>query len=355
MFSVKSLQARWQLAFVLLIVPAGVQAEAPAYVPLLTDAEAWKKLPPAEEGAGQPLPAWIRALAGSLPKTAAALLDWDHAQRVESPLPPLLRAKLRWITASTNRCAYARAYARADYIRAGGQAADLDDLPTKIEQLPEAERLALKVMRQLAEAAYSISDAQMARLVELYGEEKVAAMVLLAAYANLQDRLLLALGAAVEPNGPLPPLKIRFRKMASPPTPPKPGKDDPGRNGAKAVRQVSPPATNPPPVPERVTDPEWTSVSFEELRGKIKQQIVRRQARIRIPDASAVRANLPENLPSPDHQLRIIWHLVTYGYQPRLTAAWSGAGRAFREDSDLDSVFRTSLFWVVTRAVQCFY
>src|SRR5262249_52771876 len=70
-----------------------------AHVPVLTDAEAWKNLPPVEEGFGQRLPAWIRALAGPLPKTAAAMINWDYVQRAESPLPPQLRAKLRWMTA----------------------------------------------------------------------------------------------------------------------------------------------------------------------------------------------------------------------------------------------------------------
>jgi hypothetical protein len=101
-------------AFVLLLLPVAGWAGDAAFVPVLTDAEAWKKLPPVEEGFGEPLPVWIRALAGSMPRTAAALLDWDYAQRVESPLPPQLRAKLRWFTAQANRCEYARAYARAD-------------------------------------------------------------------------------------------------------------------------------------------------------------------------------------------------------------------------------------------------
>jgi hypothetical protein len=83
--------------------------------------------------------------------------------------------------------------------------------------------------------------------------------------------------------------------------------------------------------------------------------MARPHARIRIPEARDVRPNLPDYLPKPDSQLRIVWHLVTYGYQPRLTAAWSGTGRAFRDDCDLDPVFRGSLFWVVTRAVRCFY
>ncbi len=92
-----------------------------AHVTVLSDAEAWKNLPPVEEGFGQPLPVWIRALARSLPNTAAAMIELDYVQRAENPLPAKLRAKLRWIAAFANRCEYAKAYARADYVRAGGE------------------------------------------------------------------------------------------------------------------------------------------------------------------------------------------------------------------------------------------
>jgi alkylhydroperoxidase family enzyme len=318
-----------------------------AHVPVLTDAEAWKRLPPAEEGYGQPLPAWIRALAGSMPNTAAALIDWDYMQRAESPLPPKLRAKLRWMTAQANRCDYAKTYARADYVRAGGRVEEIDRLPQQLEKLPASERLALQVMRQLAEAGYTVTDKQMADLIKAYGEKQVAAMVLLSAYANFQDRLLLALGVAVESDGPLPPVKVRFR------TPPASSQAS-GPKGAPR-KKLRPPAKNPPPVPEKVDDPEWTAISFDTLRELVRQQKERPQARIRVPDAETARANLPPGLPQPDKQVEIVWHRVTYGYQPQLTAAWSRTGRAFRDDASLDRVHGVSMFWVVTRAAQCFY
>lgn len=331
--------------WVVLLAPGWAPA---ANVSVLSDGETWKKLPVAEEGGGQPLPAWIRALAGTLPKTAAAMIDLDYAQRVESPLPPRLRAKLRWVAADANRCEYARAYARFDYLRAGGGAEDIDDLPRRLDKLPEAERLALQMVRQLVEAAYTITDAQVARLVQLYDEKQVVAIVLVAAYANFQDRLLLALGVAVEPGGPLPPVKARFRK-------PPAAKKSAAAPKEKPKRQVSPPATNPPPVPERVDDPEWTAVSYESLRRRLSEQIERPRARVRIPDWEAVQKTWPEGSPRPDSPVRIKWSLLTYGYQPRLTAVWLGGLRAFRQESDLNPVFHESMFWVVTRSLQCFY
>ena len=118
--------SRWCVWVVVGLMLAPAWAGAGSHVPVPTDAEAWKLLPPVEKGFGQPLPAWVRSLAGTLPKTAAAMLDLDHAQRAENPLPPRLRAKLRWIAAHANRCKYTAAYARADYVRAGGQGKDID-------------------------------------------------------------------------------------------------------------------------------------------------------------------------------------------------------------------------------------
>jgi alkylhydroperoxidase family enzyme len=321
---------------------------------VLTDQEAWKNLPPAEEGGGQPLPAWIRALAVSLPKTAAAMLDLDYAQRMERALPLQLRAKLRFVAAKANRCVYAQAYACADYVRAGGKAEDIDDLANRITKLPEKERLALEFVRQLTEAAYTVTDQQVARLVELYDEQQVVAMVLVAAYANFQDRLLLALGVAVEPEGPLPPIKVRFRKPPAAPKPENGSTADIGKEGSK--RKLSPPAQNPPAIPEKVDDPEWTAISFENLRQRLGQQIGRREARVRIPDSKTVLSNLPDTVPPLDaHEMDIRWCRLTYGYQPKLTAAWLGGLDVFDKESDLDFLFHESMFWVVTRSLQCFY
>jgi alkylhydroperoxidase family enzyme len=341
-------------AMIMLLLDQEKPKPAPARVPVLDDKEAWKVLPAAEEGAGQPLPVWIRALAGSLPKTAAAMINLDYVQRTENPLPPRIRARLRWVAADVNRCEYARVYARADYVRSGGKSEDLDDLTGKLDKLPEDERLALQLVRQLGERAYTVTDAQMARLVKLYGEEKVVAIVLVAAYANFQDRLLLALGVEVEKGGPLPPVKVRFRKP--PPQATSKDKDSPKDKAKEAPkRKLSPPAKNPPQVPEKVDDPEWTAVSFDTLRDHLKDQMASRPGRIRIPTWETVLDNLPEGAPKPEKPSRIIWSLVTMGYQPKLSMPWSAGLRAFREESDLDAVFHESMFWVVTRSLQCFY
>ena len=98
---------------------------------LLSDAEAWRLLPLATNGAGHPLPTWARMLASELPRTAAALLQLDLAQRTKSPVEPELRAAMRWVAAHANHCIYAEADAAADALRAGVS-------PSRIEALGQA-------------------------------------------------------------------------------------------------------------------------------------------------------------------------------------------------------------------------
>ena len=217
----------------------------------------------------------------------------------------------------------------ADFLRAGGHASQLDNLPSTLGTLPEKERLAFELVKQLVEAAYTISDAQMDRLIELYGPEQAAGIVLVAAYATFQDQLLLALGVAVEPEGPLPPAKVVFKKTTD-----------------ESKRRVQSPRVavgGLPPVPDKVDDPEWNAVPFEKLQSNMDKQIARRQARLPIPDAKTVLKDFPKDLtPPPDRSLRIRWCRLCYGYQPRLTAAWLEGLAAFHEDSDLDMKYSTS-------------
>jgi len=67
------------------------------------------------------------------------------------------------------------------------------------------------------------------------------------------------------------------------------------------------------------------------------------------------RVGLPADMPQRDKPIRIQWSLLNYGYQPRLTAAWLGGLRAFRQESDLAMIHYESMFWVVTRSLRCFY
>ena len=127
---------------------------------------------------------------------------------------------MRWVAARANRCAYSMAYAEADLKRAGLDEAGLRSLRGNHDDLPEPERAALDFAHRMTVDASEVGDAEVARLIARYGESKVVAMVLLLAYANFQDRLLLALDVSIEPGGPMPPPDVRFDPKADPPSVP---------------------------------------------------------------------------------------------------------------------------------------
>jgi hypothetical protein len=187
--------------------------------------------------------------------------------------------------------------------------------------------------------ASQVTDAEVARLLGWYGEEKVTAMGLLLAHANFQDRLLLALGSPIESGGPMAPLDLTLDPKADPSAVP-PRKRPEGR-----------------PVPEepaRIVDPFWLSMEFDDLQGKLSEQRAR-PSRIRVPTFEEVLRTMPPQIPRPERPIRIRWTLVTMGYQAELASAWSATTKAFREESKQDRVFEESLFWIVTRTIHCFY
>lgn len=314
-------------------------------VPVLDDDEARRKLPPMEQGGGsgdpaparQPLPVWARALAGPLPNTTAAMLWLDYLHRAQSPLDPVLRGKVRWIAAHANRCAYSEAVAAADLRRARVDDSTIRALAGDLAKLPDAECAALTFARKMTLDAATVTDAEMSRLIRLYGEKNVVAMVLLLAYANFQDRLLLALDAQIEPGGPLAPLDVRFAKDAH----------------ADAPERPKSPGTAASTGSSLVHDPEWVSVRFSELQSAMEEQRAR-EGRIYVPPWDEVRKLLPADR-VPNKPLRIKWSLVCLGHQPELAMAWSACTRAFAQDAKQDRVFEETLFWVVTRSLRCFY
>src|SRR5579883_1421486 len=313
-----------------------------ARVPLASAAAAWQALPDlaAGEKAG-PLPSWARAYAVSLPRTTAAVLELDYAQRAKSPLPPRLRAMVRWAAAAANRSPYGEAYALFDLRAAGATDADVTALRDDPAKLPEADRAAVAFARKLTLRAYAITDAEFEALRKLQGDANAVAIVLCAAYANFQDRLLLTLGlTAVEPGGPLPPIPVAFRK---------PYQGDAG----------TPPRDLPPPgaggeTPETVTDSEWLKLDPDVLRQSMADQ-QKRSPRLPVPAFDEVKKKLPPGTYKGNKPLRINWSLVCLGYQPELTLAWLNCLRTFEAEAKQDRVFEETLFWVVTRSLACFY
>ena len=318
--------------------PSASKASNP-FVPLLSDIEAWERLPRAISGSGQPLPNWAKAAAAQLPRTAAAMLELDAAHRLKSPLDPILRGKQRWVVADANRCEYSQAYALADLRRAGLTEPAIAVLTGHPSQWPAKDRDALEFVRLLTVAAPTIPDALFEKLRVRYTERGVAAMVLLAAYGNFQDRIILGLNLPLEPNGPLPPVDVRFAEGAlqiAPLIPPENG-EDVYLDKRRAV------------VPK---DEQWSKLSYEELQRRLENQR-NRKPRLPVPTWDEVKVKLPA--PMAQRPTRIVWSLTNYGYAHELAIPWTTATRTHWAESPGDRILEESLFWIQTRAIGCNY
>lgn len=314
----------------------GSQKQPTSFVPLLDNAAAWRHLPPVSLGAGQPLPAWARATAETLPRTTAAMLELDYLHRAGSPLDPRLRGMMRWSAAHANRCAFTETQALADLRLAGVGVEAIDALTRDPRRLSPDEQAAVEFARKLTSAAYTVTDEEMAQLIKTHGEKQVVAMVQLLAHANFQDRLIHALGAAAEE--PLLPLPVVFDKKT-----------------VSGSTQAPPRKTpTPPPGPEpasRITDPEWLAFDYDALQKRLGGQKAR-EPRIRVPTSEELNKQNPD---APPQKIGIRWSLVCSGYQPKLAQGWSACTRAFGEEAQQNRAFEELQFWVVTRSLNCFY
>jgi alkylhydroperoxidase family enzyme len=309
-------------------VPA-LEAAAPpprTRFPLLGNDDAWRRLP----YQNPPLPAWARTLAGALPRATAGMLELDHVHRARNPLGPLLRGRLRWAVADENRCDYARRYAEADLRRAGMGEEEVKKLAADSDPL-------LVFARKLTRAASTVTDEEVAALLKRHGPEKVVAIVHTVAYANFQDRVLLALRVQVEPSGPLPPLEVRLDRAST----------------KRAARPLRWPWEGLPAVrgDVPVAPPGWAGDGAAELRQSLDRQ-KGRKPRIGLPDATKL-SKLPPEVKA--RMGRIVWSNVSMGYQPMLTQAWFECMSAFTQEAQLDRVLANSMFWVITRSTECFY
>lgn len=302
---------------------AAARAESP-FAPLGNEA-CWTCLPARKSGEKGVLPLWARMLARSLPQTTAAMLELDYLHRTGDALPAEIRGTVRWAAARALRCSYGEAVALADLRAAGAREDLIGTLTADPPAWPEDVRSAMAFAFTLTRAGHEVSDAQVAELIGRYGEKQVVAMALLVAYANFQDRLALALGIESEPGGPRPPLEVTFvrRRLEAVALVP------PRRSPASfAGADLAPPS-----------GPTDHSLKFTGIQAGLAQQ------RCRLP-----RIRLPESDPGANR-----WGLVGQTYQPELATAWSACTQAFGEEADQDPIFEQSLFWLVTRARQCFY
>lgn len=329
-----------QLAAADLVTDAHRVYDAVPRFPLLSDEECWRRMPRPLAGGRGPLPNWAKAVAVQAPRTAAAMLALDFAHRTQGPLDAALKAKLRWVVARANRCAYAMAYAAEDLRRAGADEAELRSLAALDFSL-DADSLALEFAWELTGDAQAISDEQFRDLVAHYGQRSVAAMVLLIAYANFQDRLLLSLNLPVESVGPLAPLPVRFGpdafSLQPPPQAPRGTQSLPDANGDAPL----------------VENHEWSKLNYAALQSRLALQW-QRTSRVRVPTWDEVRPNVPLDYPT-EQPVSIAWALVCLGHVPELALPWNAAARMFWAELPQDRVYEASLFWIQTRVRQCSY
>ncbi|PWT88429.1 MAG: hypothetical protein C5B56_08755 [Proteobacteria bacterium] len=319
-----------QALLLLLVDQEGAAPRTMERLPMLPQEDAWRRLPGAPATV-QRLPAWARMLAGPLPATTARMLELDALHRTGNRLDPKLRGLARWSAADANRCDYAKTVAVADLRRDGIPDAELQRLLHDSDRHSAEERAVASFSRRMMREAHAVTDEEVKHLVRLLGEERVVALVALLAHASFQDRLFLAAGVQVESDG-VPPLSVTFAK-------PEPKV---AVHGASLTTGVT---------PERAGAP--LSSDWMALQERLDQQR-QREGRIRIPSREEVLKRLGEHHPGA-WQAGILWSRVCYGYQPELTDAWFACAMAFRQESKLDRIFEQSIFWVVTRSLQCFY
>lgn len=308
-------------------------------LPALPNGEAWKRLPGAK-GEAPALPAWARMLAGVIPKTTARMIELDAMHRTGNRLDPKLRALMRLAAADENRCAASWACADRDLRDLGISERELCEFFADHKRSRNVDA-AMNFARKMMRAAHSVTDAEVKFLNDQFGEKQLVAMVALLAHASFQDRMLLALGAPAEPS---PPLLVKFARPESI------DKKKKTQASSGPVVALRPGATA---RPTSAVDPDWLSLGIMDLRKKMDEQKAR-PPRIRVPSDDELRRALPAG-----HRMakgsKILWSQVCYGYQPELTDAWFDSVNAFREEAKLDRLLQTSMFWVVTRSLQCFY
>ncbi len=321
------------LAGVLLLVSLLNGLDQPKPFPSVPSRKAWNRMPREAPA----LPVWARTLVVPQPKTTAGVLALDYLHRAKNPLGNALAAKVRWAVADQLKCDYACQYALADLERF---AKPKEAKKFRSGTYTDDETLILKFARKLTKEGYRISDAEVAELLKRLGPDKLTALVHTVAFANFHDRILIGLGVSIPKDGsePLPPVEIAYNPQtpATVTAPPRPG--------WITVQTIRTPVTYSSPE-------DWREVTFEELESALAQQKAR-AARVPLPDASRF-ANLPP--PVKKQTDSIVWMTISAGYQPEMTMAWFAAFRSFQEEGRSDRVFTSSLFWIVTRANDCFY
>jgi alkylhydroperoxidase family enzyme len=330
-FGFRPLEMEQALAMLLLEEDNHRSAQRQGKLPVLSNDEAWKRLPGSPPDP-KPLPVWARRLAGPLPLTTARMLELDALHRSGNRLDPRLRGLVRWAAADANRCDYAKAVAAADLRRAGMGEDELQTLIGDPGRLSPGEQAAITFARKMMREAHAVTDEEVKQVLQFFSEEQVVALVAFLAHASFQDRIFLAVGVQAGPSGPLPPLTVSFAKPES---------TRPAHGAAPAAQTATAPI-------RQAASAEW--LGLQERVGEQRARV----GRIRVPSREEMLKRLGESHRAA-WQAGINWSRICYTFQPELTDAWFACVAAFRQEARMDRVFEQSIFWVVTQSLQCFY
>jgi hypothetical protein len=104
-------------------------------------------------------------------------------------------------------------------------------------------------------------------------------------------------------------------------------------------------------IPDEPKELPWQKRDFDDIRKAVAAQ-KGRKPRIGAPPEGSL-----DMLPAAtrERMQKIHWSHVSLGYQPELTSAWFASMDTFGGEAQLDRVFSNTLFWTVTRGVDCFY
>jgi hypothetical protein len=80
-----------------------------------------------------------------------------------------------------------------------------------------------------------------------------------------------------------------------------------------------------------------------------------RPGRVSVPAWADVKPRIPAEMVTSDRPVRVKWSLVVMGHQPQLGPAWLKCLRTFAREANQNRVFEESLFWVITRTINCYY
>ena len=330
---------------------ADVASQARGWPKPVPSHEAWKSLPPSNGDRTDPLPIWARMMVTEMPRTTAAFLELDRAQRTLGAVSAELRAACRFVAAKANGCEYSMATARLDARAANTSAAKLASLEDDSWQAwTGEERLALEFAKRMATDSDGIPDAMFSELVSKFGDRAAACMVLHSAYANFQDRFLLCLRIPTESIDVLPPIVSRFDPtgLVSTTTPP-PNANAKSENPSAGTSQSFLQSKR---SEAGVADLTW--LPYGELQTRLAQQR-RRETRLRIPEWDSIAPNLPSGL--MDKPSDIIWYRIVFGYASELAVPFEIYMRTAGSEvsKNWDRIFGNSIFWIVTDAIKCPY